>query len=367
MSGEPIPAQGQTATIENSVLPPPVQIESKPQQAGLARRLVSRLTRAKTPEAGLKNLADQDEVALPQADVPEQQEVEESPRGHGMDTGEDSRKIDPLDQQPRQDKTNRAESEEVDKLGVKDEWFGTLVSANGFLPQANFVINLSVLESVVNNPPADWESFRQSELSDEQVRKIGHLMTNMHRARGIRVADPNVPDKRSQESVGSGRLPETAVDDDRLRDLWRSTRNRVYAEVLKRAQLIDQDYQATGKINPRLQSLRMNEFFEEFIHSEDLAEYQAVITTAKGFLSLPRAEELARIYKLTYDERTSLGDRMLTNPELAGYMERNQFTGSSRAEEIRNDIQIEIMQLVHDGLKEQQPDLDPNSILSFRR
>lgn len=74
---------------------------------------------------------------------------------------------------------------------AKDTWIGALLEGNVLVPQANLGVVGLLGESLLLDPPDDWEGFFYSDLTDEQIRKIGVAMSNIHHKRKVPIAAPD--------------------------------------------------------------------------------------------------------------------------------------------------------------------------------
>ncbi len=68
---------------------------------------------------------------------------------------------------------------------VKDEWFKAYVEGNATSPQTHFAISIYLACEVLKKPKIDMEAFAYSELSEEQVSRIGEIMSRIHARKNI--------------------------------------------------------------------------------------------------------------------------------------------------------------------------------------
>ncbi len=99
---------------------------------------------------------------------------------------------------------------------VKDEYVDAFIEAAAVFPQQSLGVEVFSLRAILNNPPANWAEFEHSQLSNEQIAYIGKVMTNAHKHHAVRYTAPDLQTSNDPQ-----------VTPDRLRGLWRGTRNKM--------------------------------------------------------------------------------------------------------------------------------------------
>ena len=75
----------------------------------------------------------------------------------------------------------------MDKIFVRDEWFGLMTRGINFFPQDNSVPPFFPFTQLLNSDLKAWYAFAESELSPEQVRKWAIQVTHQHLSHGVQL------------------------------------------------------------------------------------------------------------------------------------------------------------------------------------
>jgi hypothetical protein len=82
----------------------------------------------------------------------------------------------------------------------------TFIEANGQFPQVNFAIRLYMMDHYMRDPYLDLGRMAKTHVTEPQWKKVAQVMTNLHRANGVKLSSASfyekgtqrVPDKRIQ-------------------------------------------------------------------------------------------------------------------------------------------------------------------------
>lgn len=188
-------------------------------------------------------------------------------------------------------------SERDHKSEVKEEWFQAYVRGNGLLPQTEIALNFYVLDSVLDNPPETWDGFRESKLSNEQISRLGQLMSNMHKSRGI---------NRGHNKLGE--MGGSSVSSERLQELWEGPRTAVFNFLMSATGIYPTHHYSRFE-----QELAVERLFED---REKFERIRGVSKAAVNALESPVTKQLAENYKHTYDLKRPLGERLQEDTDL---------------------------------------------------
>jgi hypothetical protein len=228
----------------------------------------------------------------------------------------------------------RPNSERDHKPEVREEWFQAYVKGNGLLPQTEIALNFYVLDSVLEDPPESWEEFRASKLSSEQITRLGQLMTNMHKSRGI-----NRGHNRPGEMGGA------SVSSERLQELWEGPRTAVFNFLINATGVYPTHHYSRFE-----QELAVERLFED---RDKIARIKDVARAAVSALESPVTKQLAENYKHTYDQKKPLGDRLQEDAGLdqtikeAGIDTESRYVAAEARRMFLGDIQKIIISRMH--------------------
>lgn len=216
-----------------------------------------------------------------------------------------------------------------------DSWASTLIEGNAILPQYGTAMSGLAAEAVVNDPPADWQEFEDSVLTENQLRKVGEVMSAMHRSGGVAVAMHDTADKFVE-------YPQVrTIGHERLQILWKQTVEHVlrmlyqYVEDSKNFTIVLTDDPVTT----------LNSFFRDQRNAESIKQLHRIVTAVGEIFRGAEMKALTYRLRKTYDSRE---------------------VKSSNHEEEQKRLHKEVIDLFDRELKEKLPDVDKRILNKFR-
>ncbi len=184
---------------------------------------------------------------------------------------------------------------------AKDEWIDGFITGTAIAPQSmvssEFHILSSMLEGEIN-----WEDFSKTELTEEQAKKIGDAMTNMHRGHDIKIAsaERSHDDEKKIEPERFQRQWKVEVEQI-LRVIqefiWESIRNPVHDVDEGRRLSWHLSGSSKPSDSPDQQAFLAQLFFTNPANSERIQTFKRMVAMGKDLFYQPKGKALVQEYR----------------------------------------------------------------------
>jgi hypothetical protein len=181
---------------------------------------------------------------------------------------------------------------------VKDTWFHAYMRGNSLFPQTNREgIGMLVTGAIVNDPPIAWKGFFRSEVSDEQVGKMGKAMDGFHNQAEVRYStkpvitkDTTLKQRIMSHMHGEGKYQ---IKPERLQGLWKGSTEIVGQMVLG---YIDKKYYPMMELSG-LDHGRVESFFTDPRLAEKASKFKQIMTIGANAVSDEEGRKISNTYK----------------------------------------------------------------------
>ncbi len=216
-----------------------------------------------------------------------------------------------------------------------DSWVSAFIEGNAIQPQYGTAMSVLTTEAVVKDPSNDWQEFKDSVLADSQVKRVGDVMSAMHRSGGVAVAMHGTVDKFGEH------VQVRTIGPDRLQALW----GEIVERVLKILNQYVEDSRNSTIVLVGDPVTTLNSFFRDERNCEAVKQLHRIVTAVGDIFRGEEMKALTHCLRKTYDSREIKGP---------GH------------EETQRQLHKEVIELFDRELKAMLPDVDKRILNKFR-
>lgn len=171
---------------------------------------------------------------------------------------------------------------------VPDSWFKGYLEGNTLWPQTTLGFCLLSFAAIMSNRPKNAQQLLASQLTPEQLNRLGHIMSALHHHQGI----PRASEAYLQEG-------DRVVEATRLQDLWR------FAKAYSANALYEHNYGRVGPFTPGDAFTRRNleqlDYLLSRNNARSLENLQAYMDFVWTIFFSEEAKTLATLYRYKFN------------------------------------------------------------------